>query len=397
MVKRLLLLVIVLAACTPQATPAPTVDVHNPPTVPAPAYVEAAAPITLDNVAQVSYLGRLDQPGSPTTILAHAFSPDGTRLVALSNQLVLAWNLVTGELLSSTAREAATSIFVSSDKTEIYTIGDDGIIHVYDMAHGQEQTQFRAHTQFNGTIDFYADTGWLALGGRNGEVKVWDTYERTSMVTIQASAVEIQSIAFSPDGSLLAVAADDGLVRLWDWKNRTKVAEFDHNGARTLRMAFSPDGNTLAVGTSEYIAMWSVPDKSLIFALQSGAGGVSEVLKFSPNGRYLLSGGVPANMTLWVVETGEVAALLPGMGGDRSGAAFSPNGDLLVTARLYGSTALWDMTTITNQTVNRADISAPSNTILTADWTEDGYLITLFDANGSIYVFGIGPQPASGG
>jgi WD40 repeat protein len=101
-------------------------------------------------------------------------------------------------------------------------------------------------------------------------------------------------------------------------------------------------------------------------------------------------------MTIWTVETGEVAAVLPGMGGDRAGAAFSPDGSLLVTSRLFGSTALWNMTTITNQTVNRADVSVPSRSILTVDWSQDGYLIAMFDAAGPIYIWGVPQQVPAG-
>ena len=87
MLKRLFLCyVLLLAACAPGGENQAPTDPHNPPTVAPPEYVEAAQPVSHENAARLSYLGRLDQPGRASTIFAHTFSPDGTRLAALNNE-----------------------------------------------------------------------------------------------------------------------------------------------------------------------------------------------------------------------------------------------------------------------------------------------------------------------
>jgi hypothetical protein len=60
------LLAACLAACAPQPTPE---ALRNPPTLAAPPqFSEAQQPITLNNIANVQYLGRLDPPGALSTL-----------------------------------------------------------------------------------------------------------------------------------------------------------------------------------------------------------------------------------------------------------------------------------------------------------------------------------------
>lgn len=393
--KRVLWLVFVIAACTStpeQTPPGPTADGRNPTLPPAPTFATPQDTIELDNVRSVTYLGRLDQPGVRSTLFAHALSPDGTRLAALSNDLLLGWDLNTGEVIYTTSRSNAIDLYYAFDKSEIYVIHANGQVHIHDAERGREQNTFSGHVRFSGASAYYGEGDLLALGGDDGTVKVWDTFERVSLVTINAHAIRITRVAFSADGTLLATADEAGIVRVWDWQAREMVAEFDHQGAPVGLITFSPDGTHLAAATLGYTGLWSITDNEFALSLPTGTGGASEILLYSPDGRYLVTGGRTENAIVWDVVAGEVAAVLPGMGGDRMSAVFSPDGSLLLMSLLSGPVTLWDMTRITEETVQRADLSVETNTVLTVDWSDDGFVITLIDALGPVYVWGIGVE-----
>lgn len=363
----------------------------------APPFAEAITEITLDNVSQIHYLGRLDQPGTPSTIFAHALSPDGIHLAGLTNDLFIEWNLVSGRRVFTTLRDRAQYVYYTPDKDHLFTIDDRGNLHLYTAALGEEVAAFPAHIRFNGAIAYAPDVGLLAIGGEGGMVRVWDVLAQEKLAEFSAFAVAIETMALTADGELLAVATRDGFVRLWDWRTETQLAELDHEGARPDKMTFSPDASQLAVGTDTYVALWSVPDGELQVALPTGNGGVSEVMKYSPDGRYLLTGGIPESILLWDTSEYRMAGALPNTGGDRLGAAFSPDGNLLLTTLWGGATVLWDLTTLTEQTVNRAALDTPSRQIINVDWTADGFSLILIDASGPVYVWGIGevfePEP----
>lgn len=392
MLKCLVVCIILLSACSSDTTP-PISDSRSAPTSQPPAWVESADVITLENVANIRYLGRLDSTGAPSTIFAHALAPDGTRLAGLDNEQLVVWDLVKGSAIYGTGRGDADQIFYSPEKTEIYTINPDGIVTIYNANTGVTQNNLNLINNFNGIVSFDAENGWLAAGSLSGDVRVWDPLERRSLVTINAHRLRIMALAFSPDGERLATTGEEGTVKIWDWRNRQLIASLeDDRSAIVLR--FSPDGSQLAAGNRENTRLINTADGSVARIIDTRPGGV-DVLVYSPDGKYLVSGGAVQDMSIWDPRTGNLVARLPGVGGDRAWAVFSPDGTLLATSVLGGRPALWNMTTINGQTVNRADVDTQGNQILDLDWTPDNRLLVLFGLTNGVYIWGIGPTANS--
>lgn len=399
----LLIFLMILAACgdggddnagvdaatavpTPTLIPGPRDTVFTP-IPPAPEWQEPAQVITPDNLRQIRLLGRLDAPGLPSTVFDYAFSPDGTRLAGLNNDFLLIWDLIDGSLVANNTRQGTSLLFYSPEKDEIYGLAPDGSALVFDADDSTVKADFLAHSDFSGATAYHAGIGRLAVGGRRGDVKVWDPVERVSLVTIATGTAEIVKLAFSNDGTLLATANLNGLVTVWNWAERTLIATIDQEGAGVSRMAFSPDGAHLAIGKSTAIDIWQVADGNLLHTVDTGRGGTSGVLTYSPDGRYLLSGGLVPDMTLWDTETGEAFARLSDLGGDRVSAAFSPDGALLLTSAITGNVTLWDM-----DTGDRYDLEVGADRPLFVDWSPDGYVMIFVDASGPIYVWGVGEE-----
>ncbi len=388
-----------LAACgQPTATPLPPPGTFAPQprdvaTQPPPAWSEGSQAITRDNASQITYIGRLDTTGTPSTLFAYAFSPDNTRLVGLNNDLLIEWDLVTGQTKFTTSRSDAQYVYYSADKTEIYTVNTSGTISVFDADTGQAKTTMQGQSSFNNAIAYDADDGWLAMGGQDGTVKVWDVTARQSLVTIQAHKLQVTGIAFSYDGKTIATSSDDQTVKLWDWQNKKTLAAVQ---ATAQKMAFSPDGSQLAVGEDTKITLWNTSDGKLLYTFNVTSGSVSDVLAYSPDGKYLINGGSgTGSMSVWNTQTGLLANALPGVGGDATSGAFSPNGQLLVTSVLGGAVTLWDTSSFGGQTLSQADLPVNTRQILYSDWTGDGFLIVLVDATGPVQVWGIPAPPVT--
>lgn len=386
----LLLFVFSVAACTPDASPQDQNMERNEPTLSAPTFVPAASPIAAANVASMSYLGRLDPPEPTSTVFAYDFSPDGARLVALNNDLVLAWNLLSGELLFQTARNDLIGVYTSPDKTEIYGWRNDGEVVVLGGTRGELLTTFTGTPNFASVTAYDPVNGWLALGATDGSFKVWDAAARESRATIEAHTGQIDALAFSSDGTRIASAGAEGVVRVWDWSTREMVAEYklDDPELRITALAFPPDDDTLAIGTTRDTRLWSLTDTTQVSSLDSGAV-TKGLLKFSPDGRYLLAGNANTGLSLWDINAAQLAARLDEARGTALSAAFSASGDLLLTSTFDGETALWNLSGLTGDTINKAVLDVGTDQITDIAWSADGVTLLLFDAVGAVYVWGV--------
>jgi WD40 repeat protein len=392
--RYLIMIVMLLAACSeapttqPPGTFAPAL--RDQPTKPAPAWKEGVEVVTLSNAPAITNIGRLDTASTPSTVFAYALSPDATRLTGLNNEQLLTWDLITGSLVFATSRESAINVFYSADKTEIYTVNEVGQVAVYDADSGAAKDELDSQISFAGQSAYYADEGWLALGGLDGSVQIWDPAARQSLVTFAAGNTPLNALVFSADGEHLATSLQGGSTQVWDWRNKQSLANFPQVGSR---LAFSPDGAQIAVGADTTIGLWDISAGKQVFSLATGPGGVTDVLEFSPDGQFIVNGGSIPSLTVWDTKTGQLVNTLPGVGGDSTSANFSPDGTLLVTSLLGGTVSLWDMSKIRESVMNRADLNIQTNQILYADWSGDGHLLLLFDATGPIQVWGIPEQP----
>jgi WD40 repeat protein len=390
-------MLLVLSACA-GTTSAPTPEgqfntqrTTPEPTVGAPEYRTANTRLDAQSASQLQYLGRLDNTSSiPSSIFAHDISPDGTRLAAINNDIVIVWDLISGQQVFFEGRFDASKVFFSFDKTELYTIASDGQVTVNNADTGDNLNTFNSGVAFNGRTSFYEAEGWLALGSDDGNIQIWDTLNRTSLVTFQAHNSPIVALIFNTDGTQLAtIAQDDAIIKVWDWRNRNALQTLNAPSTGLNQVAFAPDNSAIAIATDQY-TQYIPLDGRPVLSYQIGVPLGIDILQFSPDGRYLLSGGTEETLvSILNVEESNVFVSLPNTTGIRTGAAFSNNGSLLITTSLDSGAILWNINSISGDTINNAQLDIPSIQITDVAWSEDDFVLTLFDATGSVYVLGV--------
>lgn len=391
-----LLTIVMLTACTPQTVVPPTPTLAPPgtfepqardvPTLAPPAWINAGETITLANAPRLSYIGRLDAQGSPSTVFAYAFSPDGARLVGLNNQQVVGWDMITGQIRFNTDRLDAAQIYYGADKNEFYTVDGTGQIRIMDSESGVNIQSLNGQPAFNGAAAYDANQGLLALAGSDGSLKVWDVAARQSLVTINAHTLPISFVAFSADGERLATVSTDDTIKVWEWRNRQPLTQIK---VAASKVAFSPDGSQLALGEERQISLWNPQTGTLVNTLATGTRARTDLLRYSPDGAFIINGGSIQSLTVWDAQTGKLVNTLPGAGGEENSIAFSQDNSLLVTSVLGGDVLLWDATKLRQDTLSYAALNVGTRQILYADWSPDGFVLLLVDATGPIHIWGI--------
>ncbi|MEU4692224.1 NB-ARC domain-containing protein [Actinoplanes sp. NPDC023714] len=101
------------------------------------------------------------------------------------------------------------------------------------------------------------DGTWLASGGEDGAIRVWNPATGLEQRWMRGTATPISAVAVTPDGGRIVSGDFDGTITVWDHtRRRWDVRRFGHEGQVTA-LAVAPDGTWFASGCVEgVIKLW---------------------------------------------------------------------------------------------------------------------------------------------
>ncbi len=159
---------------------------------------------------------------------------------------------------------------------------------------------------------------------------------------LQGRRATITALTFSPDGEFLASGGLDEEVRIWDVKSQSAVATLaDGHAGNITDIAFSPDGKTVAsCGNDARVVLWDVPTMKLRQTLTEPTAAVTNV-SFSSDGTELVAAVAKSGCRFWRVADGAMLRNLADPDNNLTWAAFLPDGKL-ATASGSESIRIWD-------------------------------------------------------
>jgi WD40 repeat protein len=308
------------------------------------------------------------QPLEP--IVSLAFAPDGKTMATTeapasgSRSSVSLWNVLSqtkkavyahkksiasvaispdGRWLAA-AEGRAFNLFGSNNPVEAQP--SDVILR--DLTTGEPGMTLKGSDYDLYAVAYSPDGRWLASGGLDTIVKIWDAKTGREVRALGRVRWPIRGLAFSPDSRLLAAACGERWnnvasdVRLWEAATGKEEAVLKTRSPAEA-VAFSPDGKMLAAGlVNADIELWDVATRQSQGQLQAHVQAVW-ALTFSPDGRRLASLGLDNRLRLWNLATRREAGTINVL---RSYAvAFSPNGELLVNGEglATGGVVFWKL------------------------------------------------------
>jgi len=322
-----------------------------------------------------------------------AFSPDGSRLLAVGGGLVQFWEARTGmptkslELRGPQGRVmTAHGCVVSPDGSFVVTATSDAVA-LFDLRTGAQISALEGSspqlpddtdpltrsrllkTEVEGGpirlgCSVSPDASFVAGRDGGGAMTIWEvaTGRRTNSIPIGSDLAT--ACAVSPDGSFVVFAGANGTVHLWqptvgthhelgavaggERLERSLVALTDDD-AEDLSKAMSraqveveleearhvwdlrvgPDASYAVAVSGERITVWDLPTGVGRWSREHYGSG--RCCSVSPDGRFIVSGGERRVLRIWDSRTGDVLTTLAGHTGGVHACTISPDGALIVS------------------------------------------------------------------
>ncbi len=221
-----------------------------------------------------------------------AFDPQVRRLAINHPAGVRILDLATGSVLADLPQPSGCGCIAwHPDGKSVAVNGNDGIIHLWDVATRKPIARLKGSRSAGGDIcfafnhvgDLLASTCWDRV------LRLWDTRTGRQLFSTQSL---LRSLHFSPDDRLLAVSIDDNKLRLLQVAlasgYRTLVREplLDKGGYSVC--AASPKDRLLAVGVTGGVGLWDLHSGAPLAFLELVR---HAFVLFEPSGTLLTSGG----------------------------------------------------------------------------------------------------------
>jgi WD40 repeat protein len=194
--------------------------------------------------------------GHTAAVLGLCFSPDGQQLLSSSaDKTIQIWDVQTGEAIRALRghRLAVTAIaLVPQSPQHLVSASADATLSLWDWNTGERLHTFTGHTGAIRAIALSPDGRWLASGGEDRTICLWDLGAIDQPPRrLSGHSWTVSALQFLPDGHTLVSGSWDHRLKLWPLGEATAPAQLTGHTDSVSCLAISPNGDFILSGSHD--------------------------------------------------------------------------------------------------------------------------------------------------
>jgi serine/threonine protein kinase/WD40 repeat protein len=224
------------------------------------------------------------------------FSPDGDQMLTYDasdpNGITMLCNVATGTSVRLVDFSKGACLAFSLDGKQILSASKDGTIRIWDTGTTFLEKTFHIT---NPNASFWSVTFSLgaprvaAITGDNS-INIWHPAQNEMPLKLTTKLHSVTTSAFSNDGRYIALGGHDGMVSVWDAESGDEVTTFRAHETPVGSVRFSPDDRQLLTtgngrtGVSPSIGVWQLQPRIGMKEFSTSEGWRMAI---TPNGAYI--------------------------------------------------------------------------------------------------------------
>lgn len=251
------------------------------------------------------------------------------------------WQLANQHLLTFRGHQGAVyQAVLSRDEKTVATCGQDGTVRLWDAETAASKMVFRDSTAEVNVIEYNPEGTLLAAAGDDGIIRIYGPVAGKLLHSLPSQGSGVNALRFAYQHPWLATGGKNRKVTLWNTDTWTPIAEFGPHDDTIESLAFSTYDTLLAAGEKD-VKIWDTETRQLNRTLTGLKSSMTSV-KFSEYDLWLVGGCRDHTAAIWDLKTDQPPQILAGHRGAIHSIDMSHFRRWLATASADGTVGLWD-------------------------------------------------------
>ncbi|XP_065187306.1 periodic tryptophan protein 2 homolog [Sycon ciliatum] len=303
------------------------------------------------------------------------------------NLVPLRWSLKEDDKHLFIQEKAHIACSAFHKERNLLVIGfSNGVFSLYDMPEFNQIHSLTISQQKVSSVAINSTGDWLAFGCRSrGQLLVWEWASESYLMKQQGHFYDMSCLAYSPDGQYLATGGDDSKVKIWNTLTGFCFVTFTEHTGGVSAVQFVPNGKAvISASLDGTVRAFDLHRYRNFRTFASPRPAQFSCLALDSSGELVCAGSHDTfEVFVWSMQTGRLLELLSGHEGPVSGVAFQPSTAQLVSCSWDKTVRTWD---VLNRSSAQETIQVNSDAVALA-FRQDGHQFAVSTLDGTITFF----------